>query len=147
MTEKIHKPAFPQDLQLDVATLTAANTTLTDSPDDTALLLTAGSEGNEVYALYCLPRATLTAGNLYVYLSTDAGTTNKMIGVIAHPGGTVSTSVAPVVAGWTWPDGDPISKEKPLYVPPTARLYVGYSQAIADGLDVVAMSAAHKAQA
>ena len=56
-----------------------ANTEYDDIPANAAgALITAGANGARVTKIYAIPRATVTATQLQLYRSTDAGTTKRL---------------------------------------------------------------------
>jgi len=69
----------PQTPKSGVAVCTTANSTYSDTPTNTQKLLTAGANGARVNKITALARATVTATELQLYVSYDAGTTKKLI--------------------------------------------------------------------
>ena len=123
---------FAQTPRILSATCTAANTTLTDSPDNTVALLTAGSDGSIITRIDITPRVTVTAAVGYLYLSLDAGSTWKMIDQVTIPAMTVSTTVAAPSVTFT-----KYSESTPLRLTgggTPARLAVGCSVAFGNGV-------------
>tara|TARA_R110000824_G_scaffold154693_1_gene326868 strand:+ start:7852 stop:8265 length:414 start_codon:yes stop_codon:yes gene_type:complete len=116
-----------------VGIVTAANTTWTSSPDDVVTLLTAGSDGARVHRVAGIPRATITAGFMSLYVSIDGGS-NKLLafaeGVAAN---TVSTTSTPVLVPFS-----AITEAAPLILGPADILYAGYSIAVSDGFSFIA---------
>lgn len=72
-------PITPQTPKSGVAVCTTANSTYSDTPTNTQKLLTAGPNGARVTKITALARATVTATELQLYVSYDAGTTKKLI--------------------------------------------------------------------
>ena len=70
---------FAQTPQIASAVCTAAGAITTDSPTNTVLLLTAGADGAIVTKINAMPRATVTASSLHLYISNDSGTTKRMM--------------------------------------------------------------------
>ena len=120
---------FAQTPKCVTAVATAANTTLTDTPNNTVLLATAGADGCIVTRIDATPRATVTAGVLYLYHSADAGTTKRMIDQLTMSAATVSTTVA--ASSYSF---GKYTETTPLRLAATDRLYVGCSIAVADGV-------------
>lgn len=120
---------FGQTPKTNFAVCAAANTTLTGSPDDTVLLVTAGSDGAILTRLTCIPRVTATASVAYLYLSKDSGTTQTMIDSVTIAADTVSTTDLPALI--VFPQ---YSETTPLRLEAADRLYVGVSVAFADGI-------------
>lgn len=125
---------FPQTPKTAYAVTTAANTTLSDSPNETVLLLTAGGFGAEVTRLTVTPRATCTATVAYLYLSKDAGTTRRMVKGVFIAADTLSTTDPPNVTDFGYSDVSPLRLEA------GDRLYVGTSVALGGGFSWVAQS-------
>ncbi len=68
----------PQTPKSAVANVSAANSTYTTSPNNTALLVTAGANGARLTRLHAIPVATVTTANqLQVFRSPDSGTTKR----------------------------------------------------------------------
>lgn len=132
---------FPQ-LSFPVsAVVTGANTTLSDTPDaniaELVLPATVETDGAQLIGLWALPRATCTATVLYLYRSTDNGTTKRLIAVATAAADTVSATDAPAEVVFKV-KGAIISESNPLYLAPGSgaaktRLYVGASVALAGG--------------
>ncbi len=120
---------FAQTPKCVTAVCTAANTTLTDSPDDTSLLVTAGADGCIVTRIDATPRATVTACVVYLYHSADSGTTKRLIDQVAMAADTVSTTDAGVSVAF-----GKYTETTPLRLAASDRLYVGCSIAVADGV-------------
>lgn len=65
----------PQTPKSSNAACTTANTTYTTSPTNTVALVTAGANGARVTRIGATPLATVTATQLQLFRSRDAGTT------------------------------------------------------------------------
>ncbi|MEQ8394983.1 hypothetical protein [Thalassobaculum sp.] len=125
--------AWPQAPKSAAVSVAAANTTLTDSPDDTALLLTAGANGSRIGHLKALPRATVSGAMVgYLYHSIDSGTTKRLIKAVAIAADTVSTTDAPAEVDFGY------TEDAPLYLSAGAELYAGISVALTDGVVFIA---------
>lgn len=132
---------FPQ-LAFNVsAVVTAANTVLSDTPDANAVELvlpaTVETDGAQLVGLWALPRSTCSASVLYLYRSTDNGTTKRLVAVATAAADTVSATDAPLEVVFKV-RGSIISESNPLYLQPgtgtaKTRLYVGASVALAGG--------------
>lgn len=118
---------FPQSVSTSTAVTTAANTTLTDSPDNTVALVTFGGDGGELTKLTVLPRATNTAAVAYLYSSTDAGATKRLIRARSVAATTVSTTSAQTEVDFGFGEGVPYRGKA------GEVLYVGTSVALANG--------------
>lgn len=71
---------FPQVPKTATAVAVAAVTNLgSDTPSNTVQLLTAGPDGAVLTNLSAMPRATVTASSLLLFISKDGGTTKRLI--------------------------------------------------------------------
>ncbi len=61
------------------AVATTANSTYTDSPTNSVLLLAAQTNGARISKIIARARATVTATELQLYVSADGGTTKRLI--------------------------------------------------------------------
>ena len=120
---------FGQTPKTSYGTSVAANTTLTDSPDDTVLCCTAGANGAIVTRITVIPRVTLTASVGYLYLSKDGGTTKILIDAVTLAADTVSTTDLPLLVVFTQ-----YSETTPLRLEASDRLYFGCSVVFTDGV-------------
>ena len=69
----------PQTPKSATVVASVANTDYDDIPANAAgALITAGANGARVTKIYAIPRATVTATQLQLYRSTDAGTTKRL---------------------------------------------------------------------
>jgi hypothetical protein len=68
-----------QGIKSAAVTVSVANTTLTDAPTNTILLLTAGAQGSIVYGLTAEARATIADAKLQLFRSADAGVTKRFM--------------------------------------------------------------------
>ena len=121
---------FAQTPQTATAVVTAAlGSIATDSPTGTSLLLTAGADGCVVTRIWAVPRATVTASSLVLYLSKDAGTTLRLIDSVLMAAYTFATTTAiPITAFSSY------TEAAPLRMAATDRLYVGNQVALASGV-------------
>lgn len=119
----------PQTPKAAAVTTTTANTTYTDSPSNTATLLTVGANGGRVTRIRSIPRATVTATALHLFLSTDSGTTKKLIDSVLVSAHTVAATTAIPETDWGY------SADNPLILPANAILYVSQAVTLADGID------------
>lgn len=131
---------FPQLPVHLTGVVTGANTTLSDSPDNTVeLVLPADIEtdGGQITGLWALPRATATATVLRGYLSLDNGTTKREFAAELAAADTVSTTDAPTPVHLQY-QGAKIGPGNPLMLQPgtggaKTRLYASASVALAAG--------------
>ncbi|HEY3697050.1 hypothetical protein [Phenylobacterium sp.] len=88
-------PQLPKSL---AAVCTTANTTYTDTPTNTQGLASAGVNGSRVTRVTAIPRATITATQLQLYRSVDAGVTKRFFRSALMPAYTMAqTTEAPIV--------------------------------------------------
>ena len=120
---------FAQTPKTATAVATGAATVGTDAPTNTVLLLTAGSDGAILTRLMAMPRATVTASSLLLYLSKDNGTTQRLIDSELMAAHTVATTTAIPETGFT-----NYSETTPLRLEAGDRLYVGSQVALASGI-------------
>lgn len=120
---------FAQTPKTATAVVTAAATVGTDSPSNTVLLMTAGADGCIVTALAAMPRATVTASSLLLYISKDNGTTQRLIDSELMAAHTVATTTA--IPETTFAR---ISESAPLRLEAGDKLYVGSQVALASGI-------------
>lgn len=109
----------PQTPKSNVAVCTTANTTYTDTPTNTQLLVTAGANGARVTKITALARATNTATELQLYVSYDAGTTKKLIRSVLMSAYTVAQTTGQTVTDFGY------TEDLPLTLLAAATLYVG----------------------
>lgn len=120
-------PNFAQAPKTATAVATAANTTLTDSPDDTVLLFTAGSAGSVIHKVSAIARATNSATVLYLYVSADGGTTQRLVSAVEADAETLSTTDGPSVIDFGY------TETAPLVLAAGERLYCAASMALTEG--------------
>jgi hypothetical protein len=99
-----------------------------DTPTNTHLLVTAGAEGAIVTRLAAIPRATVTASDLLVWLSKDSGTTKRMLLSELLAAHTVATTTKIVGKDFG------LSVNAPLRLEAGDRLYVGTAVTLAAGI-------------
>tara|TARA_B110000908_G_C10106783_1_gene381135 strand:- start:260 stop:673 length:414 start_codon:yes stop_codon:yes gene_type:complete len=76
---KTFTAAFAQTPQTGSAVATLASVVTSDAPTNTVLIGTAGADGAILTKLTAIPRATVTASGLYLFISQDSGTTKRMV--------------------------------------------------------------------
>lgn len=108
----------PQTPKAGSASVTTANTTFSTSPTNTALLITAGTNGARVTRIEAIPLETVTANALQIYRSADAGSTKYLVRMRAGGSDTVSGTepAAEVDFGY--------SEDNPLILAANERIYV-----------------------
>lgn len=120
---------FAQTPKTATAVATAAATVTGDAPTGAVLLMTAGADGAIVTRLSAIPRATVTASSLVLWISNDSGTTMRMIDSALMAAYTMATTTqVPVTtfAGY--------SEASPLRLMAGDKLYVGSQVALAGGI-------------
>jgi len=115
----------PQSIKTAYAVTSTANTDLDDEPAVVELLLTAGADGARVTRITSIPRATVTATNVQLYLSKDGGVTKRLIETILVAAHTVAATTEIPAYDWGFND------DNPLILEAADRLYVG--QGVATG--------------
>ena len=120
---------FAQTPKTSTAVVTAAGTFVDDAPTNTQLLVTAGSDGCIVTSLAAMPRATVTASKLMLFLSKDSGTTKRFIDSVLMAAYTsANTTATPVTIFGN------ISEGSPLRLEAGDQLYVSSAVALASGI-------------
>jgi len=119
---------FAQTPKTATAVATAA-ATLTDTPSNTVLLMTAGADGCIVTGLTAIPRATVTASSLVLFISKDSGSTQRLIDSELMSAYTMATTTAIPETVFSR-----ISESSPLRLEAGDRLYVGSQVALAGGI-------------
>ena len=109
----------PQTPLAATAVATTANSTYTDSPTNTVLLLAAQTNGARITKITALARATVTATELQLFVSADSGTTKKLINSTLMAAYTVAqtTGQTEIDLGY--------SESAPLILMSTESLYIG----------------------
>lgn len=121
---------FAQTPQTATAVATGAVASLsTDAPTNTVLLLTAGADGCIVTSISAIPRATVTASSLVLFLSKDSGTTKRLIDSELMSAHTVTTTT--LIPETVFAN---ISETLPLRLAAGDSLYVGSQVALASGI-------------
>lgn len=120
---------FAQTAKTGTAVLTAASTITTDAPTNTVLIATAGADGALVTALSFIPRATVTATALYLFVSKDNGATQRLVDSELMSAYTLATTTAIPEVKFT-----NISETAPLRLEAGDKLYVSIGVALASGI-------------
>lgn len=125
---------FAQTVNNSNIVLTTATTGITtDSVANVGLLFTAGTEGALVTSITAIPRATVTATVIYLFVSSDNGTTSRLIDSILMPAQTLSTTTAVTQSVFT-----NFTEDYPLRLKANERLYVAISVALTNGIVIAA---------
>lgn len=120
---------FAQTPKTATAVATGAATVADDAPANTVLLMTAGADGCIVTKLTAVPRATVTASSLCLWISKDSGTTKRLIDSELMSAHTVATTTAIPETSFI-----NISESSPLRLEAGDQLYVGSQVALAGGI-------------
>lgn len=120
---------FAQTPKTATAVVTGAATITNDTPTNTVELLTAGADGAILTRLTAIPRATVTASSLVLYISSDDGTTKRLIDSVLMAAQTVAATTA--VAKTVFADYSEIT---PLRLAAGDKLYVGSQVALVGGI-------------
>ena len=126
---KTFTAAFAQDTKIGTAVATLAGTIDTDTPTNTVLITTAGADGALLTSLSAIPRATVTATALYLFVSNDGGTTKRLLDSALMEAHTVAATTAIPVT-----DFANISETTPIRLEANDELYVSSGVALADGI-------------
>lgn len=131
---KTFTAAFAQDPKTFNAVATAAVGSLTgDSPTSTVQLLTAGPDGAIVTKITAIPRDTVTASALYLFLSKN-GTTKRLLASAVMPAHTVAATTEIPVVDFGY------SETEPLRLEAGDQLFVGIGVAASGGVVFTAQS-------
>lgn len=120
---------FAQTPKTGTAVLTLAGAITNDTPTNTELIATAGADGAIVTALSFMPRATVTATALYLFVSKDDGTTKRLIDSELMAAYTMSATTATPETKFT-----NISETTPIRLEAGDKLYVSIGVALAGGI-------------
>lgn len=126
-----HDPVFAAAGRTVTAVATAAKTTYNDAANAVLLCTAHATAGSLLKALSAMPRATVTASKLQLYISFDGGTTLwlissvRMVGYDNNVGATIATPIT------TFAD---ITEETPIRLPAGSSLYVATAVAVGGGI-------------
>jgi hypothetical protein len=120
---------FAQTPKTATAVATGAAAITNDTPTNTVLLLTAGSDGAILTRLSAIPRATVTASSLVLFISSDTGTTKRLIDSELMAAYTMATTTAVPETAFA-----NFSETTPLRLAAGDQLYVGSQVALAGGI-------------
>ena len=120
---------FAQTPKTNTAVLTAASAITNDIPTNTVLLVTAGTDGSLLTSLSFLPRATVTATGLYLFLSKDNGVTQRLIDSELMAAYTMSATTAVPETKFA-----NIAENSPIRLEAGDKLYVSMGVALAGGV-------------
>jgi hypothetical protein len=127
---KTYTAPFAQTPKTATAVAVAAVASITtDAPTNTVELLTAGPEGAILTRLTAIPRATVTANSLVLFLSKDGGVTKRLIDSELMAAATINTTTAiPETVFGNYTEATPLRLEA------GDSLYVGTQVALATGV-------------
>lgn len=120
---------FAQTPKTSAVVVTAAATVADDNPTNTVELLTAGADGALVTRLTAMPRATVTASNLLLFLQKSGQTTKRLIDSELMSAHTVAATTAipeTVFAN--------VSDSTPMRLEAGDKLFVASQVALASGV-------------
>jgi hypothetical protein len=120
---------FAQTPQTASAVCTAVATVTADAPTNTVLLCTAGVNGAILTRLWAIPRATVTATSLVIWISSDTGTTKRIKDSELMAAYTMATTTAVPETSFT-----NYSETTPLRLKAGDQVYVGAQVALASGI-------------
>lgn len=121
---------FAQTPKTAYAVTTAATVIGTaDAPTNTQLLLTAGADGTILTRLMAMPRATVTATRVELYLSKDGGTTLRLVDSEVMAAYTLAVTTAIPETQFA-----NYNETTPLRLEAGDKLYVAASVALAAGI-------------
>lgn len=126
---KVFTAPFAQSPKTATAVASAAVASLTtDAPTNTVELITAGADGAILTKLTAIPRATVTASSLVLFISKDGGTTKRFVDSKLMAAYTMATTTAVPVTAFDY------SESAPLRLEAGDKLYVGSQVALASGI-------------
>ena len=131
---------FAQTPQTASAVATAAVSLTTSGVEQSAtvtnsvLLMTAGVDGSILTSLSAMPRATVTATALWIWSSTDGGTTKNLIASALMPAYTLAATTENARTVFKHADGTVISESAPLRLAASEKLYIGIGVNLASGI-------------
>lgn len=120
---------FAQTPKTATAVATTATASIDTTPTNTQLLVTAGSNGALLTRLWAIPRATVTATCLYLFISKDSGTTKTLIDSELMGAATVNTTTA--IAETSFGN---YSESTPFRLQAGDQLYVGGGVTLSNGI-------------
>ncbi len=132
-------PAFGQTPRKLNAVLTAAKTTYNDTANAVSLG-TTGPNGSLLVKIGAMPRATVTATQLQLYLND--GTNTYLIGSALMAAYTLAVTTAIPATTFLDANGNQVTDQNPMYLPATGgttyTLYAAAGVALAGGIVVSA---------
>lgn len=126
---KTFTAAFAQTPKIETVVVTAAGTSTDDSPSNTGLLVTAGSDGALVTRISAIPRATVAANRLNLFVSGDSGSTKRLFSTVLMAAHTVENGAQTPQTDFT-----DITETAPLRLEAAERIYVNMQVALSGGV-------------
>lgn len=120
---------FAQTPKTATVIATTASSVDTDTPSNAQLLLTAGADGAILTRLTAIPRATVSASSLVLWISNDGGTTKRLVDSALMAAFTVATTTAVAVTTFST-----YSETTPLRLAAGDKLYVGTQVTSSSGI-------------
>jgi hypothetical protein len=117
-----------------VVSLTSSGVEQSATITNSVLLLTAGADGSILTSLSAIPRATVTATALWIWSSTDGGTTKNLIASALMAAYTLAATTENTRTVFKHADGTVINETAPLRLAAGEKLYVGIGVALASGI-------------
>lgn len=124
-----HDPVYAQTGRTVTAVATTAKTTYNDAANAVLLCTAHATAGSLLKALSAMPRATVTASKLQLYISFDGGATLWLISSALMAAHTVANTTATPITSFA-----DITEDTPIRLPAGSALYVGISVALAGGV-------------
>lgn len=126
---KTYTRPFPQTQRTATAVAVNAGVSTSDTPTNTVLLYTASAEGALLTKLTALPRATVTASSLNLYISKDNGVTFRLKDSALMAAYTAAATTAKPKTAF-----DAITEAAPIRLEAGDKLYVQSEVALASGI-------------
>lgn len=124
-----HDPVFAQAGRTVTAVATSAKTTYNDAANAVLLCTAHATAGSLLKALSAMPRATVTASKLQLYISYDGGTTLNLIDSEEMAAHTVAATTKTPKTKFA-----DITEEKKVHLQAGSSLYVATAVALAGGI-------------
>ena len=126
---KTFTAALAQTPQTATAVCTTGGTVANDTPSNSVLLMTAGADGCIVSRLWAMPRDTVTATALYLFVSQDSGSTKRLKDSVLMPAATLAVTSAVTITQFT-----NYSEAAPLRLKAGDQLYVSIGVSLSSGI-------------
>jgi len=108
MTVTANSIITPQTPRAATAVATSANTSYSDTPTNTVALFSAGGSGSRITRITASARATVTATELQLFRSSDAGTTKRFFKSKLMTAYTVAQTTENVATDFGYSDDNPL---------------------------------------